>query len=478
MDKEKNAKESAVGSVDMEKIVSLCKRRGFIFQGSEIYGGLAGTWDFGHFGVALKNNIKNSWWKKFVESRTDMYGVDAAILMNSKVWEASGHVDGFHDPMIEDLKTKKRYRADHVLEASGQSAESFGSMTKEELNSKFQTLASEGVLKAPDGSTLKEVGEVRQFNMMFATQAGAMEDSSSTVYLRPETAQGMFVNFKNTVDAFHPKLPFGTAQIGKAFRNEITPRDFIFRQREFEQMEIEYFIREEDWEKHFEYWRKEMSEWIDFVGIDMTRVHEVDIPEEDRAHYSKRTIDFEFEYPFGQKELFGLAYRTDYDLKKHGIEYVDEERGGKMTPHVIEPSFGLDRAILALLVSAYTEEGEGDKKRVFLKFKPSIAPMVCAVSPLLKNKPELVEYAKSKVFAPLKQEFGRVMWDDNGNVGKRYRRQDEIGTPFCIVVDFDTLGEENPELKDTVTVRDRDTGEQERVKVSELVNFLKEKLED
>ena len=395
----------------MEKIVSLCKRRGFVFQGSEIYGGLAGTWDWGHFGVALKNNLKQSWWKKFVDGRRDMYGLDAAILMKDKVWEASGHVAGFSDP-TEDGK---------------------------------------------------------QFNVMFKTQIGAGEEAAVS-YLRPETAQGMFVNFKNTIDAFHPKLPFGMAQIGKAFRNEIAPRDFIFRQREFEQMEIEYFIQPTDWEKYFEYWRGEMLEWMDEVGLAMDKVHELEVPDNERAHYSKRTIDFEFDYPFGRLELFGLAYRTDFDLKNHGLEYLDEETSEKIVPHVIEPSFGVDRAVLALILSAYAEDEKNGEVRSYLKFAPSIAPVICAVSPLLKNKPELVEYANTKVFAPLKTEFGRVIWDDNGNIGKRYRRQDEIGTPFCIVVDFDTLTD------DTVTVRDRDSGEQERVKVADLKNYIKEKI--
>jgi glycyl-tRNA synthetase len=395
----------------MEKIVSLSKRRGFIFQGSEIYGGLAGTFDWGHYGVALKNNIKQNWWKKFVDSRRDMYGIDAAILMNAKVWESSGHVAGFSDP-TEDGK---------------------------------------------------------QFNVMFKTQVGAGEESAVS-YLRPETAQGIFVNFKNTVDAFHPKLPFGIAQTGKAFRNEIAPRDFIFRQREFEQMELEYFIRPEDWEKYFEYWRGEMMEWMEEIGLDMGKVHEVEVGDGDRAHYSKRTIDFEFDFPFGQRELFGLAYRTDFDLINHKLEYVDEDRADKIIPHVIEPSMGIDRAILALLLSAYCEDEQGDEARSFLKFKPSIAPVICAVSPLLKNKPELVEYANTKVYAPLKAEFGRVAWDDNGNIGKRYRRQDEIGTPWCIVVDFETL------LDDTVTVRDRDTGSQERVKVVDLSKYIKDRI--
>lgn len=433
---EKNKKESEL----MEKIVSLCKRRGFIFPGSEIYGGLAGTFDFGHYGVALKNNIKNSWWKKFVDSRRDMYGMDAAILMRQEVWQATGHAEHFADPMVECDKCHKRFRADQI-EDKEKCSECGGKLS-----------------------------DARQFNMMFQTKVGASEDSSATSYLRPETAQGIFVNFKNTVDAFHPKLPFGIVQIGKAFRNEITPRDFIFRQREFEQMEIEYFVRSEDWEKHFTYFKDEMMEWMDSVGIDMSKVHELEVADGDRAHYSKRTVDFEFDYPFGRKELFGLAYRTNFDLGVHKLEYIDEEKGEKTVPHVIEPSFGLDRAFLALLISAYTEEEKEGEVRPYLKFKPSIAPVICAVSPLLKNKPELVEYANTKVFAPLKIEFGRVAWDDNGNIGKRYRRQDEIGTPWCIVVDFDTLTD------DSVTVRDRDTGEQERVKVTELISYIKDKL--
>lgn len=434
----------------MEKVISLCKRRGFIFSGSEIYGGLGGAFDWGHFGLALKNNIKQSWWKKFVDNRRDMYGVDAAILMRQEVWQASGHVAGFADPLVECEKCKKRFRADQIEDAK----------------------------KCPECGG--KLGEARQFNMMFATKIGAMEDSAATVYLRPETAQGMFVNFKNTVDAFHPKLPFGLAQIGKAFRNEITPRDFLFRQREFEQMEIEYFIRSKDWEKYFEYWRGEMLAWISEVGIDTTKVHELEIPKEDRAHYSSRTVDFEFDYPFGRKELFGLAYRADFDLKNHQLEYLDEEAGEKIIPHVIEPTFGVDRAVLAILLSAYAEDPEGKQeasygagekeKRVYLKFKPNIAPVICAVSPLLKNKPELVQYADTKVYAPLKAEFGRVIWDDNGNIGKRYRRQDEIGTPFCLVVDFETLND------DAVTVRDRDTGEQKRIKVADLKKYIEEKI--
>lgn len=423
----------------MEKIASLAKRRGFIYQGSEIYGGLGGTWDYGPLGVALKNNIKDLWRKKFVSSRADMYEVDAAILMNSKVWEASGHVAGFSDPLVECSKCHHRFRADQL----------------------------EDPKKCPDcGGNL---GESRQFNMMFKTQIGAMEDSSATVYLRPETAQGVFVNFKNVVDSFHPKLPFGIAQIGKAFRNEITPRDFIFRVREFEQMEIEYFIRSEDWDKYFTYWKDVVTEFVEELGLDMNLVHEIEIGDGDRAHYSKRTIDFEFEYPFGQKELFGLAYRGSFDLDNHKLEYIDEEMKEKIVPHVIEPSMGVDRMLLALLLSAYKEDEQNNETRSYLAFKPNVAPIICAVSPLVKNKPELVDQARI-VYGMLKGEFGRVMWDDNGNIGKRYRRQDEIGTPWCVVIDYDTLND------DSVTIRDRDTGSQDRIKKTEIIDYIKEKL--
>ena len=313
--------------------------------------------------------------------------------------------------------------------------------------------------------------------MMFKTQIGAMEDSAATSYLRPETAQGIFVNFKNIVDSFHPKLPFGIGQIGKAFRNEITPRDFIFRVRELEQMEVEYFVHEKEWEKYFEMWREVMWKWIDAVGIKKESVHEHEIPDGERAHYSKRTIDFEFDYPFGRKELYGLAYRTDYDLRKHSehsgvaLDYVNEETKEKFIPHVIEPSLGIDRTILAILLDAYSEDELGEGTRVFLKLKPSIAPVKVAVFPLLKNKPELVKKAR-EIFEMIKKEIPQTVWDDNGNVGKRYRRQDEIGTPFCITVDFDTLGEK-PELKNTATLRNRDTGKQERVEIGELTKILK-----
>lgn len=426
----------------MEKIVSLAKRRGFIYPGSEIYGGLAGTWDYGPYGVELKNNIKNLWWRMFVQSRDDVYGMDAAIIMNPKAWEASGHASGFSDPLVECGKCKHRFRADHL----------------------------EDVTKCPDCGG--KLGEARQFNMMFRTSVGALDDGSGTVYLRPETAGGMFVNFKNVLDSLHPSLPFGLGQIGKAFRNEIAPRDFIFRSREFEQMEVEYFVRPDTWAEHFEAWRKAMWEFIAAVGIAKDKVSELEVADGDRAHYSKRTIDFEFEYPFGKKELYGLAYRTDFDLRAHSdtstkpLTYAEEGEEA-FVPHVIEPSFGVDRTVLAVLASAYAEEGEGDNIRVFLKLPPYIAPVKAAVSPLLKNKPELVAKAR-EVYAALKKEVPQIVWDDNGNIGKRYRRQDEIGTPFCIVIDFDTLGEK-PELTDTVTLRHRDTGEQERLTIQDAI---------
>jgi len=451
----------------METLVSLAKRRGFIFPGSEIYGGLAGTYDYGPLGSLLKENIKQSWLNKFVHSRTDMYLVDAAILMNPKVWGATGHVDEFNDPLVDDLKTNKRYRADHLLEEHGiTDAES---LTPKEMTAKIQELG----IKSPDGN---ELGEVRQFNMMLSTKIGAADDSASTTYLRPETAQGIFVNYKNVVDSMSPKMPFGIAQTGKAFRNEITPRDFIFRVREIEQMEIEYFIHPEKWEDYFVYWHDEMLEWMESIGLDMTKVHDVEIDEDARAHYSKRTTDFEFDFPFGQKELYGLAYRTDYDLKKHTefskqkLQYTDQSTNETFVPHVIEPSFGLDRTILAVLLSAYREDEMNGEKRIFLKLAPQIAPYKIAVSPLLKNKEQLVEKARD-VFIALKDTFGNVVWDDNGNIGKRYRRQDEIGTPFCVVVDFETLEDDTG-----VTVRDRDTGEQERVMVEELEVYFKDKL--
>ncbi len=430
----------------MEEIVSLAKRRGFIYPGSEIYGGLAGTFDYGPLGVALKHNVKNLWWRMFVTDREDMYGIDAAILMNPKAWEASGHVSGFNDPMVECSNCKGRFRADHL----------------EDKNT------------CPSCKKKGTLGDAKQFNMMFKTEVGASEGSIS--YLRPETAGGMFVNFKNVIDSFHPKLPFGLAQVGKAFRNEIAPRDFVFRSREFEQMEVEYFVRPENWEASFEEWHGIMHAFAKAVGIKKEELHDLEVAPEDRAHYSKRTIDLEYEYPFGRKELWGLAYRTDFDLLAHeqtsGVElkYLDDESKTKFTPHVIEPSLGVDRTILAILISAYDEDELGGEVRSVLRLPKEIAPYQVAVFPLLKNKPELVAKAR-EVFMMLKRAGVRAIFDDNGNIGKRYRRQDEIGTPACVTIDFDALGEK-PELIDTVTLRNRDTGVQERVLIGELVSKL------
>ena len=438
----------------MEKIISLSKRRGFIYQGSEIYGGLAGTWDFGPYGVELRNNIKNLWWRKFVLDRDDMYGVDAAILMNQNVWKASGHVGGFSDPLVECKKCKHRFREDQLDEENRKSK------------------------KCPDCDGL--LADARQFNMMFKTNVGAVEDEESISYLRPETAQGMFVNFKNIMDSFHPKLPFGLAQIGKAFRNEIAPRDFVFRSREFEQMEIEYFVDPRDSTKvneTFEALYKDQIDFLKVIGLDDSKIHKIEAPDSDRAFYSKRSVDTEFDFPFGQKELLGIAYRTDHDLKAHinsskvDLSYFDEETKERIVPHCIEPTFGLDRLMLAVLSDAYTEDEIDGEKRVYMKFSHSIAPVKVAVFPLLKNKPLLVEKAK-EIFNLIKKEFSSkgingVVFDDNGNIGKRYRRQDEIGTPYCVTIDFETI-----EKDAGVTVRERDGGKQERVEIGKLVEYL------
>jgi glycyl-tRNA synthetase len=452
----------------MEKIVSLAKRRGFVFQGSDIYGGLKGTWDLGPLGVALNNNIKREWWKLFVDNREDMYGLDAAILMNAKVWEASGHTGaGFSDPMIEDMVTGERFRADHFLKDNGIDAEG---ATLEALD---QLIESNG-LKSPKGNPLSKV---RTFNMMFETTIGATSGPEGLVYLRPETAQGIFVNFKNVVDTMAPKLPFGIAQIGKAFRNEIAPREFLFRVREFEQMEIEYFVKEADWQSEFEKLRLDIIAWHQHLGLNAENIREYEVPANDLAHYSKRTIDFEYNYPGkGFDELAGFAYRTDHDLKSHeaasGVKmrYVPAE-GAPFIPHVLEPSFGVGRALTAVLCEAYTEDEMNGELRTYLKLPPHLAPYRAAVSPLLKNKPELVAKAR-EVFSLLKKEFGNIAWDDNGNVGKRYRRQDEIGTPYCIVIDFESLGQEAPELLNTVTIRHRDTGKQERVLIADIITKI------
>jgi len=423
---------------NLEDIVSLAKRRGFIYQGSEVYGGISGFYDYGPFGVSLKRNITNLWWRMFVDGRDDIFGVDAAIIMNPKVWQASGHVDTFTDPLVECKNCNSRFRADKI-----------------------------DISKCPNCGKSGTFGKAKMFNMMFKTNVGPIDSDDSIAYLRPETAQGIFTNYKNIVDTIYPDMPFGVAQIGKAFRNEISPRDFIFRVRELEQMEIEYFIHPDDWEKSFEKWRTDIYEWLKALGLDIAKIHELDVPENDRAHYSKRTIDFEYDFPIGKEELMGLAYRTDFDLlniqKATGksMEYIQKGSNNKFVPHVIEPSFGVERVMMAVLAEAYTEDEINGDKRIFLKLPPELAPIKFCVSPLLKNKPELVKKAR-EVYAILQKKYHNVMWDDNGNIGKRYRRQDEIGTPKCVVIDFDTLAD------GTVTVRDRDTTKQKRLSVKDL----------
>jgi glycyl-tRNA synthetase len=421
----------------MEKIVSLCKRRGFVYPGSEIYGGLANAWDFGPMGTELKNNIKQHWWKTFVKERDDMVGLDSAIIMNPKVWEASGHLKEFKDPLTECKKCHKRFRADEISK------------------------------KCPDCQG--ELTAPKPFSGLMKTFLGPIEDNYSEVYIRPETAQGIFVNFKNILDTSRVKLPFGVAQIGKAFRNEITPGNFVFRTREFEQMEIEYFFnpKKDNWEKKFDLWLEDFKKWMEEIGVDSKKLFFHDIEKEELAHYSKKTIDVEFDFPFGRKELFGLAYRTDFDLKNHKLTYRDPETQEEFIPHVIEPSLGVERMVLAVLISAYEEEEIKGETRAMLKLDKKLAPIKVAVFPLLRNKPELVKKAK-EVYDSLKSQY-MCEFDDNGNIGKRYRRQDEIGTPYCITVDFDSLE------KGDVTVRDRDSMKQERIKIDKLEEYFKNK---
>jgi len=452
-------------SVSMEKIVTLAKQRGFVYAGSSIYGGLANAWDFGPLGAQMRMNLKADWWKQVVESRSDMVGLDGAILMNPRVWEASGHVAGFSDPLVEDTVTHKRYRADHLIEeATGESVDGW---SIDQIGEKLSELE----LKSPDGNPLTAP---KSFNLMFETAIGKTEGTKSSVYLRPETAQAIFVNFKNVLTTSRKRVPFGIAQIGKAFRNEITPGNFIFRTLEFEQMEIEYFIEEEGWEKHFDDWADWMQNWAESIGIDPKRLHRLEVPSESLAHYSKRTIDFEFDFPFGTKELWGLAYRTDFDLTNHqensgeNLSYTDPNDGKrKFVPHVVEPSLGVDRTLLAMLLSAYDEEEVNGDTRVVMRFKPHMAPYQIAVLPLSK-KPEL-QAAAQPVFEKLAAHW-RTDYDETQSIGRRYRRQDEIGTPYCVTVDFDSIEDK------AVTIRDRDSMEQERVAIDELEAWFEDRL--
>lgn len=451
----------------MEKLVALLKRRGFIFPSSDIYGGLQAAYDYGPLGVELKNNIKQEWWKMFVQSRLDMVGLDAAIIMHPKVWEASGHVQNFTDPLVDCKICKKRFRADHLLPANKKSP----GYDKEKpfFVSDYQ---------CPDCGG--ELTEVRQFNLMFQTFMGPVEDEAAKVYLRPETAGGIFVNFKNVLDSMRMRIPFGIGQIGKAFRNEITVENFIFRTREFEQMEIEYFIHPKEWEKYFSDWIELMKNWCNFLSIKTENLHLKEIGEKEKAFYSKRTVDFEYDYPFGRKELYGLAYRTDYDLKQHQnfskqkLEYLDPVSKEKYLPHIIEPSFGVDRSFLVVLLEAYTEIRGGrtttteatKETEVVLKLPYQLAPVKIAILPLVKKEPLVVQ--AQNIVRDLSSVYN-VQFDESGSIGRRYRRQDEIGTPYCITIDFNTIDDR------AVTVRDRDTMQQERVNIEDLKNYFKDK---
>jgi len=450
--------------VTMEKIISLSRRRGFIFPCSEIYGGFANAYDYGPYGVELKNNIKKLWWKKFVQQRQDIVGIDGSILLHPKLWEASGHLTGFNDAMIDCKKCNKRFRADHLVkEITGKDIEG-------ELTEMTKVLKKEKAECPSCGAS--DWTEARNFNMMFQTEMNGIEGK---VYLRPETAGAIFINFKNIIDSMRVKIPFGIAQIGKAFRNEIVAGNFIFRTREFEQMEIEYFISPETkWEPLFEKWLELQKEFIMEVGAKKENLRFREHPKEKLSHYSKKTVDLEYKYPFGFEELFGLAHRGNFDLSQHSkysnekLEYFDAENNKRFIPHVLEPTFGVDRSLLVALLEAYCEEEIKGEKRTVLKFPREIVPVQIAIFPLLRNKPELVKKAK-EVYKQLKSEFV-CEFDDNGNIGKRYRRQDEIGTLMCLTVDFESL------KGDDLTVRDRDTMKQERVKINKLTDYLKEKI--
>ena len=455
----------------MDKLVSLCKGRGFIFAGSEIYGGLANTWDYGPLGVELKNNVKRAWWKKFVQENPYNIGVDCAILMNPEVWKASGHVGGFSDPLMDCKNCKARHRADNLIEDYMKKKgidENIAGWTNEEMEN---YIAEKGIVCPVCGKS--DFTPIRKFNLMFKTFQGVTEDSANTIYLRPETAQGIFVNFKNVQRTTRRKIPFGIGQIGKSFRNEITPGNFIFRVREFEQMELEFFCApgtDLDW---FAYWKDFCHKWLLGLGVKDENLKLRDHDKEELAFYSKATTDFEFKFPFGWGELWGIADRTDYDLTQHAnasgkdMTYIDPVSNERYVPYVIEPSLGVDRVLLAFLCNAYHEEevGEGDT-RVVMKLHPFLAPYKVAVLPLQKKLGDRA----SEIYNSLAKKFS-VDYDETGSIGKRYRRQDEIGTPMCVTVDFDTL-EDN-----TVTVRDRDTMEQIRISVDKLEEYIQSKID-
>jgi glycyl-tRNA synthetase len=456
----------------MEKITSLCKRRGFVFQGSEIYGGFVGAYDYGPYGVELANNIKSAWWQSIVNEEKNVVGLDSAIVTDPKVWEASGHVSGFSDPLVECKECNTRSRADHLLEEIDVFADE--KMTVKEINTIFDEHREN--LKCPKCGQ-KDFGAVRQVNLLVQSNLGNFAENwtENPAYLRGETCQGIYINFKNVLDSARVKVPFGIAQIGKAFRNEIAPRQYIFRKREFEQMEMQMFVKPADEMSVYEVWKEKRMQYYIDLGFkpENLKWHE----HENLVFYAKAAFDIEYNYPFGFKEMEGVHARGNYDLTQHqnasgtSMEYLDQATNEKYIPHVVETSVGVDRTFLAVMTEFYDEDELGGDTRIVMRFPKKLAPIKVAVFPLLKNKPELVAKA-DEVFSMLSKHM-RAEFDDNGNVGKRYRRQDEIGTPACVTIDFDTLGEENPDLKDTVTVRDRDTGVQERVAIADLIEKLK-----
>lgn len=451
----------------LEKVISLAKRRGFIFPGSDIYGGLANTYDLGPRGVELKKNLVNLWWKEFVHKRPEIYGLDTAILMSPKVWEASGHAASFADSLIDCKNCNYRTRADHLIEDKYPDEKVEGKSLKD-----LEQLITDKKILCPKCGKFNWTPP-RMFNQLFETQVGIITGEKNNAYLRGETAQGMFVDFKAVLDSIHPRIPFGLAQIGKVFRNEITMGKFTFRVLEFDLAEFEYFVEEKDWEEWFEFWKSEVTRFAHMLGIEDDKLRWRPHTSDELSHYSKRTEDLEYKYPFGFKEWFAVAYRTDFDLKNHmeksGVDltYTDPKTGKKFIPHVIEPTFGITRSLTTILINSYYEDTE--RNRVVLKLPYKLAPYQAAVFPLLSNKEELVAKAKA-VHALLYDQFV-VDWDDRGNIGKRYYSQDEIGTPFCITIDFDTLEDES------VTVRDRDSALQERVPIGELATYLQSKLD-
>jgi len=451
----------------MDEIVSLSKRRGFVYPSSEIYGGLANTWDFGHYGTLLKNNLRDIWWKHYVLDRDDIVGINASIFLNSKVWEASGHIAGFTDALIDCKSCKNRMRADHLIEDNVKDIKVEGLSLE-----KLTEIIKKHKIKCPKCGKFNWT-DVRKFNLLFETSLGIVEEKKSKAYLRGEIAQGLFLNFKNILDTMRVKVPFGIAQQGKAFRNEITMGQFVHRTLEFDLMELEYFIHPSQWKKVYEYWQKDMWKFILGLGLNEKNLRWREHEEFERSHYSAKTMDIEYKYPFGWKEMCALAYRTDFDLKNHSkysgedLQYIDPQTKEKFIPHVVEPTFGLSRMVGIMLFDSYREENVKNKKRIYLKFAPRIAPIKAAVFPMQKDE-KLINYAKD-IYLTLKKDFV-CEFDSIGNIGKMYRRQDEIGTPHCITVDYDTL------KNDTITIRDRDTMKQERVSVSKIKSYLKEKL--